>query len=95
MNHFVYILYSPTKDTYYIGETSDLENRLHWHNSGEFKSAYSKITNDWTVFFSFECQDIIQARKIEKHIKSMKSKIYLQNLSKHPEMSKKLIDRHP
>ncbi|AYN05687.1 GIY-YIG nuclease family protein [Flavobacterium sp. 140616W15] len=78
--HFVYIIYSPSKETYYIGETSDIQIRIQWHNSGQFKNSHTKIANDWILFYSILCINIEQARKIEKHIKSMKSKTYLLNL---------------
>ncbi|WP_396210663.1 GIY-YIG nuclease family protein, partial [Flavobacterium sp.] len=32
MPFFVYILFSPYKDKFYIGFTSDLENRITRHN---------------------------------------------------------------
>ncbi|KIA97768.1 endonuclease [Flavobacterium sp. KMS] len=89
--HFVYIIYSPSKETYYIGETSDIQIRIQWHNLGQFKNSHTKIANDWTLFYSIECVDIYQARKIEKHIKSMKSKTYLLNLQKYPEITEKLL----
>ncbi|MEY2869160.1 MAG: hypothetical protein RIR01_1640 [Bacteroidota bacterium] len=89
--HFVYIIYSSEKDTFYIGETSDMELRLQWHNSGLFKKAHTKIANDWILFRIIECTDIFQARKIERHIKNMKSKAYISNLKKHPEISEKLL----
>ncbi|HDP66927.1 MAG TPA: GIY-YIG nuclease family protein, partial [Candidatus Marinimicrobia bacterium] len=31
----VYILYSPSKDRYYVGQTNDLNRRLVEHNSGQ------------------------------------------------------------
>ena len=89
--HFVYIIYSPEKDTFYIGETSNTELRLEWHNSAKFKNAHTKIANDWEIFHLIECVDILQARKIERHIKNMKSKTYILNLKKHPEISEKLL----
>ena len=94
MNHCVYVLFSKKVNSYYIGETSDLKNRLQWHNSGEFKKAHTKIANDWNVFFVIHCKDCVQARKIEKHIKAMKSKIYLENLKLHPEISLKLLEKY-
>ncbi|MFW6249215.1 MAG: GIY-YIG nuclease family protein [Bacteroidota bacterium] len=33
MAFIVYILYSKSKDKYYIGQTNDLERRFHEHNS--------------------------------------------------------------
>ena len=77
MLHFVYVLYSATLNSYYIGETSDLGIRLKWHNEKEFTKAYTTKADDWFLYYQINCVDIIQARKIEKHIKSMKSKTYL------------------
>ncbi|MGB6084320.1 GIY-YIG nuclease family protein [Moheibacter sp.] len=36
--HWVYIIYSTELDTYYIGETSDLDRRIEWHNQMEIAS---------------------------------------------------------
>ena len=93
MSHYVYILKSETKDTFYIGETSNVEQRLIWHNNSVFDGAHTKIANDWEIYFVMTCNHIQQARKIEKHIKSMKSKTYLLNLKKYPEISEKLLIR--
>jgi putative endonuclease len=92
--HFVYIIYSSSKQTYYIGETSDIKNRIHWHNSGQFKNSHTKIANDWILFHSIDCIDIIQARKIERHIKDMKSKTYILNLKNYPEIAQKLLIKY-
>ena len=92
--HFVYVLYSLSVDKFYIGETSDLSTRVVWHNSKHFKNAYTRIADDWEVFWSLECSTVFQARKIEKHIKSMKSRKYLENLRQYPDMSDRLLERH-
>ena len=94
MNHCVYILFSKKANSYYIGETSDLANRLHWHNTGEFKKSYTKIANDWEIFFVINCKNSIQARKIEKHVKKMKSKVYIENLLLYPEIINKLLEKY-
>jgi len=91
--HFVYIIYSQSTDKYYIGETNDLFTRVNWHNSKQFQDAYTVIADDWEIFWSLQCYNISQARKIEKHIKSMKSRKYIENLIKYPEMSGKLLQR--
>jgi len=92
--HYVYILKSESLDTYYIGETINLENRLLWHNSHHFENAYTKVATDWKIVHTMTCSDIIQARKIEKHIKAMKSKTYILNLTRYPEMTIKLIQKY-
>ncbi|MBN3519274.1 GIY-YIG nuclease family protein, partial [Algoriphagus lutimaris] len=38
---FVYILYSGSKDRYYIGQTENLEERLFQHNSDYFKNSHT------------------------------------------------------
>src|SRR5690554_6121147 len=91
--HFVYIIYSQSTDKYYIGETNDLFTRVNWHNSKQFQDAYTVIADDWEIFWSLQCNNISQARKIEKYIKSMKSRKYIENLIKYPEMSGKLLQR--
>ncbi|WP_083586346.1 GIY-YIG nuclease family protein [Algoriphagus zhangzhouensis] len=46
---FVYILYSPTIDTYYIGQTTNLEERIKEHNN-HFKLLYSIFIIRHSIF---------------------------------------------
>ncbi len=92
--HFVYILYSNSADKYYVGETSNLEIRLDNHKSGFYSNAFTTIATDWGLFFKIECNDISQARKIEKHIKSMKSRKYILNLCSFPAISERLLNTY-
>ena len=92
--HFVYILYSKSNNKYYIGETEDVSLRLIWHNTKHFQSSYTSNVSDWELYFTIECTDRSQARKIEKHIKSMKSKVYIENLKKHNQISEKLLEKY-
>jgi putative endonuclease len=74
--HYVYILHSEKINMFYIGYTSDISTRLEFHN----KAAPQKFTynvDDWKLVFSFECETKLQALAAEKHIKKMKSKIYI------------------
>lgn len=87
---FVYILFSPKKQRHYVGSCDNLQQRLVEHNENARK-AFTNFTDDWEVFYSKQVSDWSTALKIEKHIKRMKSKTYLNNLSKHPEISEKLI----
>ena len=92
--HFVYIIYSKSANKYYIGETEDLSVRLTWHNTKEFAASYTSKVSDWEVFFVIECKDRIQARKIEAHIKSMKSRTYIENIKKYKDISEKLLQKY-
>jgi len=92
--NFVYILYSKLIDGYYIGEAVDLEERMEQHNLGFYETAYTKKAKDWILYYFIKCNSRFQARKIETHIKKMKSKTYIQNLKKYPEITKKFKDRY-
>ena len=90
--HYVYIIYSSSKNSFYIGESMDIENRLTEHNSDLHKFSYTRKAKDWVIFYLLECENKAQAEKIEKHIKRMKSRKYYENLKKYPNISLKLLD---
>ena len=78
----VYILYSPTLNKYYVGSCKNLDSRINDHLSKHFPDAYTTKVNDWTVFVQMENLTYSQARKIEIHIKKMRTHAYIQNLQK-------------
>ncbi|WP_296701196.1 GIY-YIG nuclease family protein [Algoriphagus sp.] len=43
---FVYLLYSSSRDQYYIGQTENLEERLVQHNTGYFKNSHTHGIQD-------------------------------------------------
>lgn len=90
----VYILYSKTIDRFYIGSCKDLDYRIDQHLNKEFIGGFTSRANDWELFFNIDDLGYSQARKIEMHFKSMKSRIYIQNLVKYPEIALKLILKH-
>ncbi len=92
--HQVYILYSKQLDKFYIGECEDLFERINQHNTSFYEKSYTSKVNDWSLFFQINCVDRIQPRKIEAHIKKMKSRKYLENLVKYPEISEKLLSKY-
>ena len=90
----VYILFSEKLNKHYIGTTDDIERRVKEHNSKFYENNYTSSGIPWQMVFNISCQSSSQAYKIEKHIKAMHSKIFIQNLIKYPEMSQKLLDRY-
>ena len=86
----VYILFSKQIDQFYIGSCLNLATRLDIHQKNVFKNAFTKRANDWELYFEIPDLSFETARKIEAHIKKMKSRVYLQNLIKYPEISVKL-----
>ena len=65
------------------------EHQTEYYGSNHFTSG----TKDWEEFMIISCASYGQARKIENHIKRMKSKTYIRNLKQYPEMVMKLIKR--
>lgn len=64
---FVYILHSEEFDTYYIGQTSDVKERLKRHNNGEVNS--TKPYTPWKPVLSIDKPTRSEAMALEKKIK--------------------------
>jgi putative endonuclease len=86
----VYILYSSKLDKFYIGSCFLLEQRIFDHQTKKYSDSFTAKANDWVLYFSIRDLNYVQARKIEVHIKKMKSRTYFENLIKYPEISEKL-----
>jgi putative endonuclease len=79
MPFYTYILYSPTRDRYYIGHTGDeLQERLRKHNSNH--KGFTGKTGDWEIVYKETLDKKELAYKREREIKSWKSKIKIQRL---------------
>ena len=78
MPYYVYILYSPSIDQYYIGHTENLEDRLFRHNNSGSKS--TKKVNDWVLKYSEEFSTRGEAMQRELQIKNKKSRKYIESL---------------
>ena len=90
----VYILYSSNADKYYIGSTKDFAQRMDYHQTKAFTSSFTAKYSDWELFFSIDVIDNAVARKIESHIKRMKSRAYIQNIKSHIQISQRLIQKY-
>ncbi|MBY0435436.1 MAG: GIY-YIG nuclease family protein [Cyclobacteriaceae bacterium] len=80
MSFTVYILFSKKTQKYYTGQTQDLENRLHEHNTGETSSLKSGMP--WRLVWSQECASRSEAMKLENKIKKRGAKRFLDDLSR-------------
>ncbi len=94
MKAVVYILKSLKNNRYYIVETINLDKRLSWHNNPGLNTNSTKSGIPWELFYVINCESREQARKIETHIKRMKSSKYLLNLKKYPDISMKLLEKY-
>ena len=91
----VYVIYSQTVTRFYIGQSSlsPLE-RLEQHNAGKFENKFTAKGIPWELFVTITCNSREQAMKIEKHIKAMKSKKYVEDLRNYPEIIQKLLVKY-
>ncbi len=80
-------------DSFYTGITTlTVEERFGNHIQKRYgKLNFTQKADDWQLFWHLECISLKQARNVELHIKKMKSKIYIQNLKKYPEIGYKLL----
>ena len=92
--HQVYVLYSPSIDSYYVGQTEDFVARFQSHKEKLFPLSFTKRADDWIVHLTIDCSSRKQAVNIESHIKRMKSRLYLENLKKYPEISQRLKTKY-
>jgi putative endonuclease len=75
----VYILYSVSYDSFYIGFTTDIEIRLSQHNSGLTKSTKGK--RPWKVIYIEEYAALIEAVRRERFLKNQKNKQFYKKLA--------------
>ena len=72
MPAFTYILYSPSKNRYYIGATNSLADRLNRHNSGYSKS--TKSGRPWVLVYTHQFVSFQEATAFESDLKKQKKR---------------------
>ena len=66
---FVYILRSESDSArHYVGRTSNVDERLDWHNAGP--SGYTVRHRPWSLVVSLEFPDERVAARFERYLKS-------------------------
>ena len=87
----VYILQCADQ-SYYVGVTNDISTRVHQHNEGENKKAYTFSRRPVKLVFQEHFQDINQAIAFEKQVKgwrrAKKEALIKKEWDKLPELSK-------
>jgi len=83
-SYWIYILYSPGSDRYYVGQSHDVEARLRDHNEGDHLTQSSKYTfkhRPWVLKCCFVAgNDRGAAMKVEKYIKRQKSRTFIEKV---------------
>ena len=70
--YFVYLLESQKDRKFYIGQTNNLDERLHYHNSG--RSIYTKSRGPWILLASLNFKTRSEAMTEELRIKKLKNR---------------------
>ncbi len=78
MKYWVYILQSEKDGSYYIGHTSDLEERLKRHN--ERRSRYTRSKVPWKSIYQEVFSTRSEAMQREQEIKRKKNRAYIDYL---------------
>ena len=73
----VYILQGVKHGRYYIGHTSNLENRLKYHNGGRVK--FTRNYRPWKVIYTDKYNTKSEAYRHELEIKNFKGEIKLKS----------------
>jgi putative endonuclease len=77
--YYVYILKSKIDGSLYKGQTENLQNRLHQHNSGKTLSTSKK--RPWDIFYFEQFDTREQALKREKYFKSAAGRRFIKKLN--------------
>jgi putative endonuclease len=81
MEYYVYILYSPSIDSYYKGQTSDIDDRLKRHNNSQEKA--TKFGVPWTLVWSTKKETRGEALILERKLKNLSRERTIQFINKY------------
>jgi putative endonuclease len=76
----VYIIYSTKLNRYYVGTTNNINKRLLEHNTGFYEESYTVRGIPWVLVLSYSCKSSDKAYKLEKFIKNMKSRKFIERI---------------
>ena len=88
----VYILYSSKNDKYYIGQTSNLELRILFHNEVS-KTSYTSKYRPWEIYHSFEMESRSKAMQFEKYLKK-KPRSFIRRLKNDKQLQQFLLEKY-
>jgi len=91
VNFYVYILYSETANSYYKGQTSNLNHRIGRHNKGYEKA--TKIGAPWKLIWCTQKRTRGEALILEKKLKNLTKEKTIRFIQKYDEESRALMRR--
>ncbi len=86
--YFIYFLYSPSFDKYYIGYSEDPQRRLIQHNTSP-RMTYTHKHRPWVLKACFPVSDSRQmAIKMERYLKKLKSRKIIEEIIRNNSLPK-------
>ena len=79
--YYTYILYSIKLNAFYKGETINISDRLHRHNSGYEK--FTKLGTPWILLWKEVKSSKSEAKQLERKLKNLSIKRTLQFILKY------------
>jgi putative endonuclease len=79
--YYVYILFSEKYNSFYVGQTGDLNNRIERHNSGIEKATARYIP--WILKWSCEKSTRAEAMELERKLKNLSKQKLIQFIKKY------------
>ena len=81
--YWIYSIYNEKYNKLYIGQTSDLKNRLELHRNKKFKTSFtSRFDGSWKLIYSEEASNRTDALLREKQLKSYRGREFLRGFIK-------------
>jgi putative endonuclease len=81
MKYHVYILYSPSIDSYYKGQTFDIDERLNRHNNGQEKATKHGVP--WTLVWFTTKKTRGETLILERKLKNLSGERTVQFINKY------------
>lgn len=91
MKFKVYILYSINHNKFYIGQTSNIEQRMIQHNSTSVNSYTAKF-RPWVLTISLDTKTRAHAMKIEKYLKK-KPREFIKRVIDEADLQKYILEK--
>lgn len=76
---YVYAIYNELSDKIYIGQTSDLDERIRLHNEKALKGYTSRFPGEWKVIYQESVSTRQEALVREKQLKSFRGREFVKS----------------
>lgn len=87
-NYYVYAIYNDKHNKIYIGQTSNLSERLNLHNNRVFINSYTcRFDGNWILIYKEELNSRKEALIREKQLKSYRGREFIKKQFLRPRSS--------